>query len=156
MISPYTDKPDSSGSLLVNASTLSQITRDWAVEGYQVNIHAIGNLANRLAIDAFEGALKVICPTSNPKDCQAKHRFRIEHAQIIHPDDQKRMMDLGIIPSIQPTHATSDMVRTRRPPGDTHTDCTPGLRRKTTRLQPHEDRSLSHAFSLATPSGLGQ
>jgi predicted amidohydrolase YtcJ len=109
MISPYADKPDSSGSLLVNASTLSQLTSDWATEGYQVNIHAIGDLANRLAIDAFEAALKVLCPTSDAKDCQAKHRFRIEHSQIIHPDDQKRMMELGIIPSIQPTHATSDM-----------------------------------------------
>jgi predicted amidohydrolase YtcJ len=156
MISPYTDKPDSSGSLLVNASTLSQITRDWANEGYQVNIHAIGELANRLAIDAFEGALKELCPTSDPKDCQAKHRFRIEHAQIIHPDDQKRMMDLGIIPSIQPTHATSDMVRPRRPPGNTHTDYTPGLCRKTVRLQPHENRGISHAFSSLPPTRVGQ
>jgi predicted amidohydrolase YtcJ len=42
MLEPYTDKPDSTGSLLVNASTLSQLTKDWAAEGYQVNIHAIG------------------------------------------------------------------------------------------------------------------
>jgi predicted amidohydrolase YtcJ len=109
MIEPYTDKPDSSGSLLVNASTLSKLTLDWATEGYQVNIHAIGDLANRHAIDAFETALKSLCTNRNLRDCQAKHRFRIEHAQIIHPDDQRRMAELGIIPSIQPTHATSDM-----------------------------------------------
>ncbi|KAH4068520.1 hypothetical protein HBH98_082030 [Parastagonospora nodorum] len=109
MIEPYTDKPSSSGSLLVNATTLSQLTLDWANEGYQVNIHAIGDLANRLAIDAFEAALKDLCPNNSPRDCQARHRFRIEHSQIIHPDDQLRMTDLGIIPSIQPTHATSDM-----------------------------------------------
>jgi predicted amidohydrolase YtcJ len=109
MIEPYTDKPSSSGSLLVNATTLSQLTLDWASEGYQVNIHAIGDLANRLAIDAFEAALKDLCPNNSPRDCQARHRFRIEHSQIIHPDDQLRMTDLGIIPSIQPTHATSDM-----------------------------------------------
>jgi predicted amidohydrolase YtcJ len=111
MIEPYTDKSSSSGSLLVNATALSRLTLDWATAGYQVNIHAIGDLANRLAIDAFQAALKVLCPTSSPRDCQAKHRFRVEHSQIIHPDDQHRMMELGIIPSIQPTHATSDMVR---------------------------------------------
>ncbi|KAG9194047.1 hypothetical protein G6011_04082 [Alternaria panax] len=110
MIEPYSDLPESSGSLLVNATTLSRVTHDWAVKaGYQVNIHAIGDLANRLAIDAFEAALKSLCPHANPRDCQAKHRFRIEHAQIIHPDDQRRMLELGIIASIQPTHATSDM-----------------------------------------------
>jgi predicted amidohydrolase YtcJ len=109
MIEPYTDKPTSSGSLLVNATTLSKLTHDWATAGYQVNIHAIGDLANRLAIDAFEAALKALCPTGSLRHCQAKHRFRIEHAQIIHQDDQLRMAELGIIPSIQPTHATSDM-----------------------------------------------
>lgn len=109
MIEPYTDKPDSTGSLLVNASTLTQLTLDWAKEGCQVNIHAIGDLANRLAIDAFEAALKALCPTDNLRNCASTHRFRIEHSQIIHPDDQRRMAELGIIPSIQPTHATSDM-----------------------------------------------
>jgi predicted amidohydrolase YtcJ len=111
MLEPYSDKPSSSGSLLVNATTLSKLTCDWATAGYQVNIHAIGDLANRLAIDAFEAAYRVLCPTSSPRDCQAKHRFRIEHSQIVHPDDQRRMMEYGVIPSIQPTHATSDMVR---------------------------------------------
>jgi predicted amidohydrolase YtcJ len=109
MIEPYSDKPSSSGSLLVNATTLSKITHYWALAGYQVNIHAIGDLANRLAIDAFEAALKSLCPHTTPHKCQTQHRFRIEHAQIIHPDDQRRMSELGIIPSIQPTHATSDM-----------------------------------------------
>ncbi|KAF1954951.1 amidohydrolase 3 [Byssothecium circinans] len=109
MIEPYSDKKSSSGSLLVNATTLTKLTHDWASAGYQVNIHAIGDLANRLAIDAFEESLKVLCPGSTLRECQEKHRFRIEHAQIIHPDDQRRMNEIGIIPSIQPTHATSDM-----------------------------------------------
>lgn len=110
MIEPYTDKSSSSGTLLVNASTLTTLTKQWSTAGYQVNIHAIGDLANRLAIDAFEAALKELCPTKSPRECQRKHRFRIEHSQIIHPDDQHRMKELGIMPSIQPTHATSDMV----------------------------------------------
>ncbi|KAH9862770.1 hypothetical protein J1614_010863 [Plenodomus biglobosus] len=75
----------------------------------QVNIHAIGDLANRLAIDAFDAALKTMCPKSSLRECQQTYRFRIEHAQIIHADDQQRMLEIGIIPSIQPTHATSDM-----------------------------------------------
>ncbi|KID87190.1 amidohydrolase 3 [Metarhizium guizhouense ARSEF 977] len=113
MISPYADHPWTSGSLLVNASTLTTLTKSWAAAGYQVNIHAIGDLANRNAIDAFVEALKQQCPQATTDAdlaaCQRTHRFRIEHAQIIHPDDQARMHSLGIIPSIQPTHATSDM-----------------------------------------------
>lgn len=111
MIDPYSDKETSTGSLLVNATVLSALTQNWASEGFQVNIHAIGDLANRLAIDAFEITLKLQCPDiTQLKRCQHEHfRFRIEHAQIIHLDDQSRMVELGIIPSIQPTHATSDM-----------------------------------------------
>ncbi|KAF2124565.1 amidohydrolase 3 [Dothidotthia symphoricarpi CBS 119687] len=109
MIEPYSDKLESSGSLLVNTSTLSKLTLDWAEAGFQVNIHSIGDLANRHAIDAFEAALEVLCPDIDPYSCQSQHRFRIEHAQIIHPEDQSRLLKLGIIPSIQPTHATSDM-----------------------------------------------
>lgn len=109
MIEPYSDRPDTTGSLLVNASTLTSLARSWAAAGYQVNIHAIGDLANRLAIDAMEAALTDVCPSDRLLPCQtASHRFRIEHAQIIHPDDQARMFELGIIPSVQPTHATSD------------------------------------------------
>lgn len=109
MLEPYSDKPTSSGSLLVNATTLSEVTLKWAEQGYQVNIHAIGDLANRLAVDAFEAALKTVCPNVTPYECQSQRRFRIEHFQIVHPDDQVRIKELGIIPSIQPTHATSDM-----------------------------------------------
>ena len=109
MIDPYSDRPDTSGSLLVNSSALTQATKEWSAAGYQVNIHAIGDLANRYAIDAMEAALRDLCPGEDLAACQAKHRFRIEHSQIIHPDDQERMRAIGIIPSIQPTHATSDM-----------------------------------------------
>ncbi|KAI2602072.1 amidohydrolase 3 [Hypoxylon sp. NC1633] len=109
LIDPYTDRPDTSGSLLVNASELLDHTVAWASEGYQVNIHAIGDLANRYAVDAIIAALRILCPDSTLSDCQSYHRFRIEHSQIIHPDDQARIHAAGIIPSIQPTHATSDM-----------------------------------------------
>ncbi|RFU76676.1 amidohydrolase ytcj [Trichoderma arundinaceum] len=112
MLEPYSDRPWTSGSLLINASALAEVTTMWALAGYQVNIHAIGDLANRNAIDAFEAAMKQVCEGEKKKElakCRAGRRFRLEHAQIIHPEDQKRMRALGIIPSIQPTHATSDM-----------------------------------------------
>ncbi|OHE95581.1 amidohydrolase [Colletotrichum orchidophilum] len=109
MIEPYSDRPDTAGSLLVNGSTLTQLGKSWASVGYQVNIHAIGDLANRYAVDALEAGLRDVCPNEDLADCQARRRFRIEHSQIIHEDDQKRIHDIGIIPSIQPTHATSDM-----------------------------------------------
>ncbi len=54
-------------------------------------------------------ALRDQCEDESLAECQARHRFRIEHSQIVHVDDQKRMHEIGIIPSIQPTHATSDM-----------------------------------------------
>ncbi|KAI0012483.1 amidohydrolase family-domain-containing protein [Xylariaceae sp. FL0662B] len=109
LIDPYSDRPDTLGSLLVNASELVYQTIAWANEGFQVNIHAIGDLANRHAIDAMTASLRLLCPNQPLWLCQAYHRFRIEHAQIIHPDDQARMRAIGIIPSVQPTHATSDM-----------------------------------------------
>lgn len=126
MLEPYSDHPWTSGSLLINASALTDVTKRWAADGYQVNIHAIGDLANRNAVDALEAALVQEClseatakpspPSAESQDqaeglanCQARHRFRIEHAQIIHAEDQKRILALGILPSIQPTHATSDM-----------------------------------------------
>lgn len=109
LIAPYTDRPETSGSLLVNASTLTALARSWSSQGYQVNIHAIGDLANRLAIDALEAALTDLCPETPLPSCQAAHRFRIEHSQIIHPADQERLHILGILASVQPTHATSDM-----------------------------------------------
>jgi predicted amidohydrolase YtcJ len=109
MIEPYADHPWTSGSLLLNSTMLTDLAKSWASVGFQVNIHAIGDLANRLAIDALEKALREQCAGESLSACQAKHRFRIEHSQIIHPEDQGRMHELGIIPSIQPTHATSDM-----------------------------------------------
>lgn len=109
MLEPYSDDPSTTGSLLVNENTLADLTKQWAAAGFQVNIHAIGDRANRAAIDAFEAALQQECGDKDLAACEHDRRFRIEHAQIIHPDDQARMHSLRILPSIQPTHATSDM-----------------------------------------------
>ncbi|KAG6012407.1 hypothetical protein E4U43_007806 [Claviceps pusilla] len=128
MLQPYADKPNSTGSLLLNTTTMTNLAKSWAQAGFQVNVHAIGDGANRQVIDAMIAALIHVCPeaqvqphvpSSSPSSsnlnyealriCQVKHRFRIEHAQIVHPADQQRMHKVGLIPSIQPTHPTDDM-----------------------------------------------
>ncbi|KAG4443264.1 hypothetical protein IFR05_001208 [Cadophora sp. M221] len=104
LLKPYSDKDDTSGTMLINETELTTVVNQWFNAGFQVNIHAIGDRANRAAVDAFENVLGSDCD-----GCNEARRLRIEHAQIIHPDDQKRIAKMGIIPSIQPTHATSDM-----------------------------------------------
>jgi hypothetical protein len=69
--------------------------------GFQLNVHAIGDRANRLVLDAFEGALAAV-PV-------ADHRFRIEHAQVLDGREVPRFARLGVIPSMQGSHQTSDM-----------------------------------------------
>ena len=112
MLGPYNDRPDTKASLLVSAEELKSLTRTWSEHGFQVNIHAIGDLAQQNAVDVIVNALKFHCEEErwDPCQCQHKFRFRIEHAQILHPKDQERIRFFAIIPSIQPTHATSDMV----------------------------------------------
>ncbi|KAH8713034.1 putative amidohydrolase YtcJ [Beauveria bassiana] len=119
LLEPYTDDPSSSGFLLINETALTAVTRQWAAAGFQVNVHAIGDRANRAALDAFAAALRDHCGVggggvgdkgdTDPAICEHDRRFRLEHAQIIAPSDQPRLRSLRVVPSIQPTHATSDM-----------------------------------------------
>ncbi|MFL5500548.1 MAG: amidohydrolase [Gemmatimonadaceae bacterium] len=101
LLAPYSDEPTNSGLLV---STPEHI-RSWAElalqRGFQVNVHAIGDRGNRIVLDAFDAALRRF-----PK---ADHRFRIEHAQVLSPSDIPRFAQLGVIPSMQATHQTSDM-----------------------------------------------
>ena len=69
--------------------------------GYQMATHAIGDRANRVALDLYASALQQV-PTVN-------HRFRIEHAQLLTAQDVPRFAELGVIPSMQGSHQTSDM-----------------------------------------------
>jgi len=101
LLAPYSDDPTNSG-LLVSQPEHIRAWAEWALRlGFQVNVHAIGDRGNRNVLNAFESALR-----TTPK---ADHRFRIEHAQVLSPQDIPRFAKLGVIPSMQATHQTSDM-----------------------------------------------
>jgi len=100
LLEPYSDDPENRGLLFwSDAELLSMVEKSMAM-GFQVAIHAIGDLGNRQALDVFEAAQH-----GKPSPL----RNRIEHAQILAADDVPRFADLGIVASMQPTHATSDM-----------------------------------------------
>jgi len=101
LLAPYADEPTNSGLLVSRPEHLRAWAETALRSGFQVNVHAIGDRGNRVVLDAFESALRTV-PT-------ADHRFRIEHAQVLSPEDISRFAKLGVIPSMQPTHQTSDM-----------------------------------------------
>lgn len=101
LLDDYSDDPGNRGLLL---KTPDQLRRDVMAAvrcGFQVNTHAIGDRGNRVTLDAYEAAFDSLG--------QGIGRHRVEHAQILHPDDLPRFAELGVIASVQPTHATSDM-----------------------------------------------
>ncbi len=101
LLEPYNDDPKNSGLLVSTPQHLRAVAERALRAGFQVNTHAIGDRANRIVLDAYEGALTAV-PT-------ADHRFRIEHAQVLNHDDIPRFAQLGVIPSMQAVHQTSDM-----------------------------------------------
>src|SRR5205085_1645645 len=101
LLDPYSDEPSRTGLVLTPGSRIKDVGVRALRSGFQLNVHAIGDRGNRIVLDAFEAALKEV-PT-------ADHRFRVEHAQILHHDDIPRFAQLDVIPSMQSTHQTSDM-----------------------------------------------
>ncbi len=100
LIEPYNDASNSYGIKLFADEFYEDICRRAFENGFQVNTHAIGDAANRYVLNLYSKFL----PEQNDR------RWRIEHAQIVHPDDFKMFGKFKIIPSIQSTHATSDML----------------------------------------------
>ncbi|MEA2491284.1 MAG: hypothetical protein QOH21_3076 [Acidobacteriota bacterium] len=98
LLAPYSDDPTNTGLMLATTEHLEQVARRALAGGFQLNTHAIGDRGTRNVIDAYERA-----------GTSAKYRFRIEHLQVIAPSDIPRLVQRGIIASMQPTHATSDM-----------------------------------------------
>ena len=105
LLAPYSDDPGNTGLLRTTPDTLELLARACLEHGYQMCVHAIGDRANRIVLDAFEHAAKA---GAKPVDLRER-RFRIEHAQVLAPEDLPRFSDLGVIASMQPTHCTSDM-----------------------------------------------
>lgn len=101
LLEPYSDDPNNSGLLKSTQEHIRDVAERGLKAGFQINSHAIGDRGNRVVLDAYEQALKTV-PT-------ADHRFRVEHAQILHYDDIPRFAQLGVIPSMQASHQTSDM-----------------------------------------------
>jgi predicted amidohydrolase YtcJ len=101
LLEPYSDDPKNNGLLVSAPAHIEDVAERALASGFQVATHAIGDRGNRVVLDAYEAALKAH-PT-------ADHRFRIEHAQILNHDDIPRFAQLGVIPSMQAVHQTSDM-----------------------------------------------
>jgi predicted amidohydrolase YtcJ len=106
LLQPYSDSPDSKGFLRVKDEDLMPMLRSALQKGIQVETHAIGDYANRFILDEYEKALSAV-PKSERKI--AEPRWRIEHSQIVNPADIPRFAKLGIIPSMQPSHAIGDL-----------------------------------------------
>ncbi|TGE08542.1 amidohydrolase [Hymenobacter fodinae] len=99
LVHPYTDKPKETGFLLSSVADYRKLAQQLAASKFQMNTHAIGDSSNRLLLDIYGEALKG----------QKDRRWRIEHAQIVSKADVAKFGQYGIVPSVQPTHATSDM-----------------------------------------------
>ncbi len=101
LLEPYKDDPGNLGLTVTPEADMARIAKLARAHGFQVAIHAIGDRGNLLALDALDAALD--------GEPHPELRFRIEHVQVIRHQDLERMARLGILASMQPTHATSDM-----------------------------------------------
>ncbi len=103
LIAPYSDDPGNRGLTVNSFETLHTVASEALAHGFQVCTHAIGDRGNNIVLNAYEQALQ-----QNPSRARDA-RLRIEHAQVLDPSDIPRFKKLGVIPSMQPTHCTSDM-----------------------------------------------
>ncbi len=102
MLEPYSDAPDNYGIAIADVEHLTSVISKASRAGLAAFTHAIGDRANREVLDAIEASRKA------GKGPHLRHR--IEHTQLLHPDDVPRLAKLGVIASMQPIHATQDML----------------------------------------------
>jgi len=98
LLAPYADRPDTSGLSLLDDEGLAGLMARAKAANVQLAIHAIGDLANRRILEAYETG-----------GYDASLRWRIEHTQVLHPDDIARVAAAGLIASMQPSHAIGDL-----------------------------------------------
>ena len=101
LIEDYHDDPGNTGLLIQTPEALTEIVTRAMACGLQVNTHAIGDRGARAVLDAYADAIAATGGASG--------RHRVEHAQVVTLEDIERMADMGLVASVQPTHATSDM-----------------------------------------------
>jgi len=106
LLKPYNDAPAAAGYLTEKPEELRPMFEEALRHGIQVETHAIGDRANRIILDLYEAAFKAVPPDQRPIK---EPRWRVEHAQIVDPVDLPRFKKLGVIPSMQPSHAISDL-----------------------------------------------
>jgi predicted amidohydrolase YtcJ len=106
LLEPYADAPETSGYLTQKEAELQPIFEEALRKGIQIETHAIGDQANRLILDLYEKAMKAV-PAEQRKIREP--RWRVEHAQILSAADIPRFAKLGVVASMQPSHAISDL-----------------------------------------------
>ncbi|MEJ2481813.1 MAG: amidohydrolase [Gemmatimonadota bacterium] len=116
LLEPYADDPGNTGLSTVPMERIRAVADMALKHGYQLCTHAIGDRANREVLDVYEAAF-----TANPEAAKDA-RFRIEHAQILHPDDVPRFASLGVLAAMQGIHAVSDGPWTPERIGQDRTD----------------------------------
>jgi predicted amidohydrolase YtcJ len=106
LLKPYNDSPETSGYLTEKPEDLRPMFEEALRRGIQVETHAIGDRANRTILDLYEAAFKAVPPEQRKIK---EPRWRVEHAQIVDPAEIPRFAKLAVIPSMQPSHAISDL-----------------------------------------------
>lgn len=106
LLAPYSDKPDTSGFLTIKETDFQTLLQTALRKGVQIETHAIGDRGNRFVLDQYEKAMNAV-PRSEWKIKEP--RWRIEHSQIVNPADIPRFKKLGVIPSMQASHAIGDL-----------------------------------------------
>jgi len=102
LLAPYSDAPDTDGLMLTSREQTAPLLAEALSKGWQIAAHAIGDKANREMLTWMETAFAEAELVTSP-------RWRIEHAQMVHPTDIARFAALGVIPSMQPSHAIGDL-----------------------------------------------
>lgn len=106
LLEPYADAPNSRGLVMQQEGHLLPLLIEALRKGIQIETHAIGDRGNRLVLDLYAKAFAAV-PVAERK--VAEPRWRIEHAQVISPEDLPRFAKLGVIASMQPSHAIGDL-----------------------------------------------
>lgn len=106
LFAPYADRPDTTGLMQTDAGRQVPIYQQALRKGVQITTHAIGDRGNAETLDWYEAALTAVPAAERPVK---EPRFRVEHAQVLRLSDIPRFRELGVIPSMQPSHAIGDL-----------------------------------------------